>query len=129
MIFPLLYTSFKNRMYNGMSSFLRKYCFIQAYRGRLNQSHQRRKVKGTARFSFHIWGYIREIISHDSLLFLKKLFKVGISPYQKTFLFASMIALQKWWKMFFISSWKLFSFSRYLNFCLDFFGMQKKRLD
>ena len=24
---------------------------------------------------------------------------------------------------------KLFSFSRYLNFCLDFLGMQKKRLD
>ena len=31
--------------------------------------------------------------------------------------------------MFFISSQKLFSFSRYLNFCLDFLVMQKKRLD
>ena len=31
-------------------------------------------------------------------------FKVGISPSQKKLLFASIIALQKWWKMLFISS-------------------------
>ena len=30
-----------------------------------------------------------------------------------------MIALQKLWKMFFISSKKLFLFSRYLNFCIS----------
>ena len=29
-----------------------------------------------------------------------------------------MLTLQKLWKMFFISSKKLFSFSRYLNFCI-----------
>ena len=32
-------------------------------------------------------------------------------------------------KIFFNSSQKLFSFSRYLNFWLDFLGMQKKRFD
>ena len=42
---------------------------------------------------------------------------------KKNFLFVSMITLQKWWKMLFNSSLKLFSFSRYLNFCLDFLGM------
>ena len=31
--------------------------------------------------------------------------------------------------MLFISSYKIFSFSGYLNFCLDFLVMQKKRLD
>ena len=31
--------------------------------------------------------------------------------------------------MLFISSYKLFSFARYLNFCLDFLVMQKKWLD
>ena len=31
--------------------------------------------------------------------------------------------------MLFVSSQKLFSFSRYFNFCLDFLGMQKKRFD
>ena len=30
--------------------------------------------------------------------------KVGLSPSEKNFLFASIIALQKWWKMLFISS-------------------------
>ena len=36
----------------------------------------------------------------------------------KFFIFHQMIALQKLWKMFFISSKKLFSFSRYSNFCI-----------
>ena len=31
--------------------------------------------------------------------------------------------------MLFISSLKLFAFSRYLNLSLDFLGMQKKQLD
>ena len=53
---------------------------------------------------------------------LRFLLKVRLSP-TTFFLFASMIAIQKWWKMLFISSWKLFSFSRYSNFCLDILGM------
>ena len=32
----------------------------------------------------------------------------------------SLKFVQKWWKMLFISPWKIFSFSRYLNFCHDF---------
>ena len=31
--------------------------------------------------------------------------------------------------MFFISLWKLFSFSRYSNFCFDFLVMHKKQLE
>ena len=34
------------------------------------------------------------------------------------FFFHQMIVLKKLWKMFFISSKKLFSFSRYSNFCI-----------
>ena len=34
------------------------------------------------------------------------------------FIFDQMIVLQKLWTIFFISSKKLFSFSRYLNFCI-----------
>ena len=37
------------------------------------------------------------------------------------FIFRQMIALQKLWKMFFISFKKLFSFSRYSNFCIFVF--------
>ena len=36
------------------------------------------------------------------------------------FVFYQIIALQKLWKMFFISSKKLFSFSRYSHFCIFF---------
>ena len=36
-------------------------------------------------------------------------------------IFHQMIALQKLWKMFFISSKKLFLFLRYLNFCIFVF--------
>ena len=37
------------------------------------------------------------------------------------FIFYQMTALQKLWKMFFISPKKLFLFSRYLNFCIFIF--------
>ena len=39
----------------------------------------------------------------------------------KNFIFHQMIVLQKLWKMFLISSEKLFSFSRYSNFCISIF--------
>ena len=32
----------------------------------------------------------------------------------------------KWWKMLLISTWKLFSFSKYLSFCFDILVMYKK---
>ena len=40
-----------------------------------------------------------------------------------------MKAFQKWWKMLFIPSWKLFSFSTYLSFSHDFLVLLEKRLD
>ena len=44
-------------------------------------------------------------------LFLLASLKVGLSPSKKNFFFALIIGLQKWWKMFFTSSEKLFLFS------------------
>ena len=38
--------------------------------------------------------------------------------FYQIFIFHQIIAIQKLWKMFFISSKKLFSFSRYSNFCI-----------
>ena len=55
-------------------------------------------------------------------------FKARLSLSNKKF-FTLMKALLKWWKMLYISSWKLFSFSRYLNFCLYFLVIWEKRLD
>ena len=68
-------TSFKIRICNEMSSFVRQICFIQEYRLRANNYRQQKKVVGAAHFSFHICQYIEEMImSHDSV-FLKTLFK------------------------------------------------------
>ena len=41
--------------------------------------------------------------------------------FYQIFIFHRIAALQKLWKMFFISSQKLFSFSRYSNFCIFVF--------
>ena len=41
--------------------------------------------------------------------------------FDQVFIFHQMIALQKLWKMFFLSSKKLFSFSGYSNFCIFVF--------
>ena len=59
-------TVFKNGMCNGMSSFVRKICFIEEHRQRATNYRQRKKVVEAARFSFHICRYIEEMImSHD----------------------------------------------------------------
>ena len=44
--------------------------------------------------------------------------KLVSAMYYQIFIFDQMIALQKLWKMFFISSKKLFLFLRYSNFCI-----------
>ena len=47
--------------------------------------------------------------------------KLVSAIFYQVFIFHQMIALQKLWKKFFISSKKLFSFLRYLNFCIFVF--------
>ena len=46
--------------------------------------------------------------------------KLVSATFYQIFIFHQMIALQKLWKMFFISPKKLISFSRYSNFCIFF---------
>ena len=47
--------------------------------------------------------------------------KLVSAIFYQFFIFHQMIALQKLWKMFFISSKRLFSCLRYLNFCIFVF--------
>ena len=67
------------------------------------------------------------IISKSFLLKSRKCFRVIYSLklvsaiFYQIFVSHQMIALQKLWKMFFISSKKLFSFSKYSNFCISVF--------
>ena len=53
--------------------------------------------------------------------FFMKLTLKLVSIFYQIFIFNQMIALQKLWKMFFVSSKKLFSFLRYSNFCISVF--------
>ena len=64
----------------------------------------------------------------QEVVFSRKTDKVNDMPlkfvstiFYQIFLFYQMIALQKLWKMFFISSKKLFSFLRYSNFSIFVF--------
>ena len=47
--------------------------------------------------------------------------KLVSTIFYQVFIFHQMIALSKLWKMFFISSKKLFLFSRYSDFCISVF--------
>ena len=62
------------------------------------------------------------LASMKDLFKLKESFKGGVSGLR--WFLATENSL-KWWKML-ISSSKLFSFSRYLHFCLDFIGHVEK---
>ena len=62
------------------------------------------------------------------LLIAVKVIKVGLSSSKKVVLFASMKTFEKWWKMLFILLQKVFSFSRLLNFCIDFLSYRKSGL-
>ena len=50
-----------------------------------------------------------------------KRLKLVSAVFYQIFIYHQMIALQELWKMFFISSRKLFSFSKYPNFCISVF--------
>ena len=56
-----------------------------------------------------------EASSHENK---DKRLKLVSAIFYQIFIFHQIIALQKLWKMFFISSKKLFWFSRYSNFCI-----------
>ena len=58
-----------------------------------------------------------------SYVYLRDLYKnlLVSAIFYQIFIFHQTVALQKLWKMFFISSKKLFLFSRYLSFCIFIF--------
>ena len=70
-----------------------------------------------------IWvKYLLKLSAIDSvsvmLYFSYCLFKACVRYFCQIFIFHQTLALHKLWKMFFISSKKLFSFLRYSNFCI-----------
>ena len=73
--------------------------------------------KGYVPFPSFAYRKIWTSISVKNSCFVLREFKGALSGLRQ------LKALQKWWKMLFISSQKLFSFSRYLSFCFDFLVM------
>ena len=80
---------------------------------------QRLKIFWVTLLFFFCWVYISETVSKiiDGKMYLKLVSAI----FYEILILHQMIVLQKLWKMFFISSKKLFSFSRYSNFCISTF--------
>ena len=68
---------------------------------------------------FMVWFFVW--YTDKSLFIFFVILKLVFAIFHHYFIFNQMIALQKLWKMFFISSKKLFSFSRYSSFCISVF--------
>ena len=67
----------------------------------------------------HIFNQLPKTLRGESSF---QIFKARVRYFYQIFIFHQMIALQKLWKMFLISSKKLFSFSRYSNICISVFA-------
>ena len=91
------------RIFNPKSSFLVTLTF--------SSKHFFLKNNGNLRIDCFLWS-----VSRFKLLNTLKLVS---AVFVKFSFFYQMIALQKLWKMLFISSKKLFSFSRYSNICIS----------
>ena len=72
------------------------------------------KFFGTSSFIEHLWWLLLSLFKKPYENCLKLLSAI----YYQIVIFHQMIAVQKLWKMFFISSKKLFLLSRYSNFCI-----------
>ena len=73
-------------------------------------------------FQYHTTIFFSRDFSEESMYRLRKLdINWSLCPLFFINFFYQMIALEKLWKMFFISSKKLILFSRYSNFCVFVF--------
>ena len=68
------------------------------------------------------WASESNLVSTCWIYMKESTLKLVPAIFYQSFIFHQMIVLQKLWKMFFISSKKLFSFSRYSNFCIFVFS-------
>ena len=82
------------------------------------ESSQRLKTVYCFRKTFH-----HKCLLGSLIRLWKYHLKLVSAIFYQTFIFHKMTAPQKLWKMFFISSKKLFSLSRYSNFCIFVFPL------
>ena len=74
-------------------------------------------VTWNIRNEVHLFLYKQSIFDPQPKSYLKLVSAI----FYQFFIYHQIIALQKIWKIFFISSKKLFSFSRYSSFCIFVF--------
>ena len=77
------------------------------------------QTKNFPLFWSHAWKYKKRLTKAGTILGQKCIQLVSAIFYQ-IFIFSQNDSPLKLWKMFFISSKKFFSFSRYSNFCIFF---------
>ena len=77
------------------------------------------QTKNFPLFWSHAWKYKKRLTKAGTILGRKCIQLVSATFYQ-IFIFSQNDSPLKLWKMFFISSKKFFSFSRYSNFCIFF---------
>ena len=84
--------------------------------------HRAWKMKYVCIFKFVIWAKMVAKIKkvHIFSMWLEKWLKLVSAIFYQIFIFSPNDSPSKLWKMFFASSKKLFSFSRYSNFCILF---------
>ena len=89
---------------------------------------QSSRIPGSSKDSV-LWNYLllikiyppQPVMKVIQCIFTYASLKLVSAIFYRIFIFYQIIALQKLWKMFFVSSQKLFSFSRYSNFRLPLF--------
>ena len=72
-------------------------------------------------FKVNNWNFRKSCEICSKLIIKSPKLKLVSAIFYHIFIFHQMVALQKLWKIFFISSKKLVSFSRYSNFCIFVF--------
>ena len=112
------------RKYVRFASCIRKLLWIRIILNNCVKNHLK-----TNYVKFHLHTekdnlYFYKNSTNQTLTFISSkavYFKTCVHYFSSNFYFHEMIALQKQWKMFFISCKKLFSFSWYSNFCISVF--------
>ena len=93
------------------------FCCCNFHKSKATYAYDGRFERLVAHFLLLISFYTSENRKPLVFWYLKLVYAI----FHQIFIFLQMIALQKLWKMLFISSKKLFSFWRYSNFCIFVF--------
>ena len=117
-VFDMLFRSILNQTFHLRKAILQvifDICFTRPGNNILSYLHYSCSMKSSKRLLVPVEYKSKLRLRFLSLLILKLLSAI----FHQIFISHQMVALQKLWKMLFISSKKVFSLSRYSNFCIS----------